>query len=722
MLWSPEYSSRSGIDSESVSITSRTVYLEEKGISYNETHMVKTRSSICPQGISGQKPGPIGTGKQKKVNAENQRSVTIEQLRNYWHNQLTDQKKPINPSDHTSYMEKRIEPWMIWMPTEDEWDYKIAPVDFRSHNQIQYDGWQRGRHDESNRSSFHVCNNRNLSENVSVYGNKKEARRKIYRYNRRCLRKKKLSLEQARRQGEREEQELLEYKKRFGFYAKSRDNEDLAGKNRNIKVNEKKEQLTSAFKTPPFNQKMARKKLSLGRIQEIGNEKQEALGHCEPLPRNNTYIHNDIYLNQLSSLKNEEYCNNNSLQVDGDEDFLFAKDSVMDPTIPSILHDQPFEPESLVLQNEFTKANAIQDPKDEPESYQEEFRVPQYSGKSNRYTSTKQRQGKKQKTQNIFHLNTMKNEEKMIHHLRPNEYVLGTFLWKGFKVTLLFVLISVTLLSMYSIHAALLQLFKMGDQKKYSQLLLSYKPEKAASQFPVSTPLVISPTTKYLSCPSIYIPTYQVTKNAKNLLTALNPVEISVKTKCRAYPPRNNTTYHITNNTTHQRVDVVNTGVAIFYEEMSELNINIKIKDVMAEAAMSTMVVMDGRPVSSTTYTGELLHIRTDNSCSLYSSEILKTVIQNEEKTIFVCRCNCEQILDNPTSPGHQNNFAQIQHIIITRNVTFFIEYFDNSNISFKQELFTIFEVLEQHVIGKWITLFKLFFHIKLKMLNVNLT
>ena len=294
----------------------------------------------------------------------------------------------------------------------------------------------------------------------------------------------------------------------------------------------------------------------------------------------------------------------------------------------------------------------------------------------------------------------MKNEEKMIH-LTPNEYVLGAFLWKGFKVTLFFVLISVTLLSIYSIHAALLQLFKMGDQKKYSQLLLSYTPEKAASQFPVSKPIVISPTTKYMSCPSINIPTYQVAKNAKDLLTALNPVVISVKSKCRAYPPRINTTYQITKNTTHQRVDVVNTGVAIFHEEMSELNMNIQEKDIMAKEDDATMVVMDGRPVSSTTYTGELLYIRTDNSCSLYSSEILKTVLQNEEKTVFVCRCNCEQILDNPTSPGHQNNFAQIQHIIITRNVTFFIEYFDNSNVSFMQELFTIFEVLEQHVIGK---------------------
>ena len=662
--------------------------------------MVKTRSSICPKGISEQKTGPIGTGKPKNLNAKNQTSVTIEQLRNYWHNQLTDQKKPIHPLDHTSYMEKRIEPWMIWMPTEEEWDYKIAPVDFRSHNQIQYDGWQRGRHDQSNRSSFNVCNNRNLSENVSVYGNKKEARRKIYRYNRRCLRKKKLSLEQARRQNEREEQELLEYKKRFGFYAKTRDTEHMVGNNRNIKVYDKKEQLTLPFKTPPFNQKMVRKKSSLGRIQEIGNEKHEALGYCEPLPRNNTDIHKDIYLNQLNSVNNEEYCNNSSFQVDGHKDFRFAKDSVVDPTIPSILHDQYFEPESLVLQNDITKANAIQDPKDEPEPYQREFSVPQYSGKSNRYTSTKQRQGKKQKIQNIFHLNTIENEEKMTH-LKPNEYVLGAFLWKGFKVTLFFVLISVTLLSIYSIHAALLQLFKMGNQKKYSQLLLSYKPEKTASEFPVSRPIVFPPTTKYLSCPSINIPTYQVTKNAKQLSTALNPVATSAKTKFRAYPPRNNTTYQITKNATHQRVDAVNTDVAIFYGETSELNMNIQEKDVMAEADDSTMVVMDVRPVPSTTYTGELLFIRTDNSCSLYSSEILKTVLQNEEKTIFVCRCNCEQILDNPTAPGHQNNFAQIRHIIITRNVTFFIEYFDNSNVSFKQELFTIFEVLEQHVIGK---------------------
>ena len=65
-------------------------------------------------------------------NISNSTSITIADLRDYWNNQLYQQKhfvcsklfsrQSCVPSDHA------IEPWMLWLPTKEEWSYRILPV------------------------------------------------------------------------------------------------------------------------------------------------------------------------------------------------------------------------------------------------------------------------------------------------------------------------------------------------------------------------------------------------------------------------------------------------------------------------------------------------------------------------------------------------------------------------------------------------------------------
>ena len=71
-----------------------------------------------------------------KIN--NPTSITIADLRDYWNNQLYQQKhfvcsklfsrQSCVPSDYT------IEPWMLWLPTKEEWSYRILPVTLEKYN------------------------------------------------------------------------------------------------------------------------------------------------------------------------------------------------------------------------------------------------------------------------------------------------------------------------------------------------------------------------------------------------------------------------------------------------------------------------------------------------------------------------------------------------------------------------------------------------------------
>ena len=76
-------------------------------------------------------PAQIGS-KRNPSTSSIVESTSLTELRDYWNNQLYQQNDSerikVTPHHPSILSGKSIEPWMLWMPTKEEWNYKILPV------------------------------------------------------------------------------------------------------------------------------------------------------------------------------------------------------------------------------------------------------------------------------------------------------------------------------------------------------------------------------------------------------------------------------------------------------------------------------------------------------------------------------------------------------------------------------------------------------------------
>ena len=88
--------------------------------------------------------------------------------------------------------------------------------------------------------------------------------------------------------------------------------------------------------------------------------------------------------------------------------------------------------------------------------------------------------------------------------------------------------------------------------------------------------------------------------------------------------------------------------------------------------------------------------------CFLYSSQVIETLMINEERFVHTCQCNCDgRILDYSYLKDNLGNFAQIRHTIATRETKLFIIYWETYHVFPKYEVVTLSEVLSHNIVGK---------------------
>ena len=80
-------------------------------------------------------------------------STSLTELRDYWNNQLYQQNNlqgiKVAPHHPSILSGKSIEPWMLWMPTKEEWNYKILPVALPIFNSNEKRSIEKTEHSEN---------------------------------------------------------------------------------------------------------------------------------------------------------------------------------------------------------------------------------------------------------------------------------------------------------------------------------------------------------------------------------------------------------------------------------------------------------------------------------------------------------------------------------------------------------------------------------------------
>ena len=106
------------------------VFGKKKRDAHIEKRWTMQSPKICSEILNNMSFGSKATTSIPIIS--NSTSITIADLRDYWNNQLYQQKHLVCsklfsrqsrvPSDYT------IEPWMLWLPTKEEWSYRILPI------------------------------------------------------------------------------------------------------------------------------------------------------------------------------------------------------------------------------------------------------------------------------------------------------------------------------------------------------------------------------------------------------------------------------------------------------------------------------------------------------------------------------------------------------------------------------------------------------------------
>ena len=424
-------------------------------------------------------PTPIGTGRPSLFSFNDSTSITIRQLRDYWHNQLHQQTRSnsINIfSKSSSPSADVIEPWMMWMPTKEEWSYKILPVtpflmSKRMHANDKYENVLF----PCVSSPTNVA--QNMSENICVKEKKKDVNRQMYRF-RRSLQTIRTNSKHTKRQKQRrEEMELIEYKKRFGFFAKTETKKELSKKIQQRKSKENSiynKELTSNCKPPNFKENISKDNTLISRVHQTGYVANGVLINTEQLPVESLVINKQApYSEQSNPFQNVDfgiYAN-----VDKADTFQYSNGQEFNKVVTNLEKNQKkFASRTITHDGGNNKSIQKELRNDKVSSFTiNGFSISDFHKRSKRYRLTQQKNGKKLKIKNKFNLGRFTIQDENLP-LNDNGHQLETFIWSGLEVLLYFSLAIVTFYVLLILNSLILSV----NKKRYSENLIEYKPSK----------------------------------------------------------------------------------------------------------------------------------------------------------------------------------------------------------------------------------------------------
>ena len=445
----------------------------------------------CPE-ILKRLPSPVGSGRRQSIsNICNSTSLSIKELRDYWHGQLHQQNSSLNtkrcPKLSSELSRSTIEPWMLWMPTKEEWTYKIlnAALTMFETKQMPHYG---NEHSSFASVSSVKLNRHSLRLDAAPSQLKKESNSKKHLDNQ--TRKNESKSKSFKKEEIRRELDIVDYKKRFGSFAVTEKWEnpkdfifqEFTSQDWATRVDHtmgptlkssKKEQTASKYETTyNFEAKVSK-------AEPFRNKFQHQRGYVGEIGLDRTTIIPPTYFEKPNSFQSVEY-NNNHIDADNFDKFEEYTDNDIDTTIKNKVKKKKVS-KKISNTNWEGANNLCKSVKDWRCSFTiKGFSLSDYHRRSKRYRISRQKDSKKLKIKSHFSLGRVPHAESI--SLDTYDFDFQILIRMGIRIVSFVALAIVTLFLVYLLKVALIALTTTKESKSTLFLIEYHQNDKKYSK------------------------------------------------------------------------------------------------------------------------------------------------------------------------------------------------------------------------------------------------